>query len=89
MPESAFSLDSPRYSKLDSLNSSCFFRQGVNLDSFIPEGDCLFLSILKNDLYIGIGILIGQNGKIAFRSVCFMKELLKMAFASVAPEWKS
>ena len=37
-----------------------FFHQGVNLGSFIPEANCSFLNILKYDLYIGIGILIGQ-----------------------------
>ena len=38
-----------------------FFHLGVNLDSFIPEADCSFLSIYKYDLYIGIRILIGQK----------------------------
>ena len=38
-----------------------FFPQGVNLDSFIPEANCSFLSILKYELYIAIVILMGQK----------------------------
>ena len=45
---------------------SHFFHQGVNLDSFIPEKDCSFLNILRNGLYIRIGILTGQK-----RQKCF------------------
>ena len=33
-----------------------FFHQGVSLDSFVVEADCLFLCILKYDPFIGIGI---------------------------------
>ena len=38
-----------------------FFHQGVNVDGFTPEASCSFLSISKYDIYIGIGILIGQR----------------------------
>ena len=52
LPENVFSFDIPlnsRYSNLYFFNSSCFnfFDQGVNLDSFIPEVDCLFLNMFK------------------------------------------
>ena len=37
------------------------FLQGVNLDSLLFEPDCFFLSILKYNLYIGIGILRAEK----------------------------
>ena len=43
-----------------------FFHQGVNPDSFIPEVDFSFLSILKYDLYIRIGILKGRKWQKCF-----------------------
>ena len=46
---------------LPQLYPFSFFPLGVNLDSFIAEADCSFLDLLKYDLYIGIGILIGQK----------------------------
>ena len=61
MPESAIGLDTPRYSNVYFFNANylLFFHQGVNLYSFIPEVARSFLKILKYDLYIEIGILIG------------------------------
>ena len=43
------------------LPDSFYFHQGVNFVSFIFEADCSFLSISKYDLYIEIGILMGQK----------------------------
>ena len=40
-----------------------FFKQGINLGSFIPEANFSFLSISKYNLYIGIGNLIGQKSQ--------------------------
>ena len=36
------------------------FHQGVNLDSFVFEAECLLPNIIKFDLYIGIRILTNQ-----------------------------
>ena len=44
-----------------TLPISIFFHQGVKFDNFTPEANCTFLSTSKYDLYIGIGILIGQK----------------------------
>ena len=68
LPESAYSLDTPRYSNVYFFNSTCFifFHQGVSLDSYIPEADSSFLSISKFDLYIGTGILIAQKWQNCF-----------------------
>ena len=38
-----------------------FLHHSVNLGSFLPEANSSFLSVSKYDLYIGIGILIGQK----------------------------
>ena len=56
LPESAFSPTTLRYSDLHFFNFTCFilFHQSVTLDIFIAEVDCLLLSFLKYDLYIGI-----------------------------------
>ena len=61
--ESAFRVDATRYPNSYFFNSTYFiiFHRGVNLDSFMPEANCSFLSISKYDLYIGIWILIGQK----------------------------
>ena len=63
LPESTFSFDTPRYSNLYFFKCTHIniFNQQINLDSFVPEADCLFLNTIKYDLYIGIGILISQK----------------------------
>ena len=40
----------------------------VSLHSFLFEADCSFLLVLKIDVFIGIGILVGRKGKTAFSS---------------------
>ena len=61
--ESAFGIDTTRCSNFYFFNVLYFnfFYQGVSRDSFISEANCLFLSISKYDLYMRIGILIGQK----------------------------
>ena len=62
--ESAFSIDSTRYSNFYFFNSTYFVffvHQGVNIDSLIPEATFSFLIVSKYDLYIGIGILRSQK----------------------------
>ena len=44
-----------------TLPISFVLHQSVNLGRFSSEEDCSFLDILKSDLYIGIGVLIGRN----------------------------
>ena len=63
LPEGAFSLDTYQYSNLYLFNSTYFnfLHQGVILDCFMSEADCLFLSIPKHNLCIGYGILIGPK----------------------------
>ena len=63
LPESAFSLDTIRYSSFYFFNTSYFnfIHQIVNLDSFSNQADCSFLIISKFDLYIRNGILRGQK----------------------------
>ena len=80
LPETAWFLDIPRFSSVYFFNST-FFRfchQGANLDSFIPETDCLFLNISESDLYIGIGMLIGQKWQkwLKFRHISKFQLLL-------------
>ena len=63
MPESASSLDIPQFSNLYFFSSTyfIFIPIKVSIDSFSPEADCRFPNNIKVDLYIGIGMLIGQN----------------------------
>ena len=61
--ENAFNAETTRYPNFYFFNSTyfVFFRQGVNLNSFIPEANCSFLSISRYDFWFGIWILIGQK----------------------------
>ena len=59
-----------------TLHFSFFFHRGVSLNDFIPEDHSFHLNVFKIDLYIGFGILIGQE-----RQKCFyFRHISKVPF---------